>query len=146
MNYRKKLIVFVLLSVALIGLGYVLIHSESFGICDTNNMVDCIFFLGFNFGEPLYFGLIPLIPILLFLLFFPKEVFTFWAKFAVVLIPIIILIIVSTPVECNAPLHLCFDKKSITRTLSEGFSILSFLLVVIKAILLKKKSSHTQLK
>ncbi len=139
MSHKKILNTALFIIGILLIVGYVFINSAQFGICGIDDRVNCRYFLGFNFGHPLYYGLIPLIPILIILQFFRREVFVTWRKFAVVLIPIIIITIIITPVQCNAPLGLCFDKKSITRFLSMDFAILSLIIIFTKSFLIRRR-------
>lgn len=138
MSYKKILIILLLLSIILLVSGYIIVFPENYGVCVKGDYA-CIYPNANVIGEPLFFGLIPLIPILIILQFFRREVVVAWAKFAVVLMPVIILMIYNTPVQCSAPLGLCFDKKSITRFLSEGFAILSLIIIFTKAFLLGRR-------
>lgn len=138
MSYRKILTASLFVSVLLLLLGFLFRYSAYFKLCSGNDY-DCINFWTFNLGHPLVLGLIPLIPILIILQFFRREVFNTWGKFALVFIPIIILIITLTPVYCSAPLGLCFDKKSITRFLSMDFAILSLIIIFTKSFLIHRR-------
>ncbi len=138
MSHRKILTTATFLSVVLLLTGIIFRYSVYFKLCSDNDY-DCINFWTFSLGHPIVLGLIPLIPILIILQFFRMEVFKTWGKFALVLIPIIIITIIMTPVQCNAPLGLCFDKKSITRFLSMDFAILSLIIIFTKSFLIHRK-------
>jgi hypothetical protein len=138
MSHRKILTTATFLSVVLLLTGIIFRYSVYFKLCSGNDY-NCINFWTFILGHTIVLGLIPLIPILIILQFFRREVFVTWGKFAVVLVPVIVLMIYNTPVQCNAPLGLCFDKKSITRFLSEGFAILSLIIILTKSFLIRRK-------
>lgn len=134
MNHRK--ILGILLGVSILGimLGFFIVYPEYFGVCTDGQ--DCIDskFLIFNVAHPLVLGLIPLAPILFILFFLPRTIFNTWKKLAVFLIPISIILIIITPVYCDAPLGLCFDKKLITQFLSISFSIISLIIIIYKSV------------
>lgn len=136
MSHRKILVV--LLGLVLLGLGVGLIFFPgSYSFCRFFQSCTDSSFLILNVGHPLVVGLIPLIPILFILLFFSKEIFNTWKKFAIFLIPLSIILIIITPVYCHAPLNLCFNKILTTRFTSIGFSILSLIIIIYKIIRLK---------
>lgn len=134
MSHRKILAILLGMSILGIITGFFIVYPESFGVCVNNQ--DCMDseFLIFNIAHPLVLGLIPLLPILFILLFLPKEIFKTWKKFAIVLIPISIILITITPIQCSAPLGMCFDKKLITRFLSITFSIISLIIIIYKSV------------
>jgi len=136
MSHRKILGILLGLSILGIVAGFFIVYPEYFGICsDDQNCIDSKFLI-FNIAHPLVIGLIPLIPILVILFFFSREVFSTWKKFAIVLIPISIILITITPVYCDAPLNLCLDKKLSTWLYSIGFSILSLIIIIYKSVLI----------
>lgn len=142
MSHRNKLSIILIVSIFLLLFGHQLINLDYFKICIKNNSVPCEYFLSFNFGHPIVLGTIPLILVLVLLQFFRKEVFITWSKFASVFIPLAIIIITMTPVYCTAPLHLCFDKKLMTKFLGEVFVFVSISLIIIKSFLIKKGQNN----
>ncbi len=143
MSHRKIISILLSLSGIILVIGLVFRYSVDSKLCLENDY-NCIDFWTFSLGHPIVLGLIPFVPILILLLFFPKEVFKTWSRFAIVLIPIIIGLIVITPIQCDAPLGLCFDKKSITWFLSESFAVISIIIIIIKAILVRRKANQLQ--
>ena len=134
MNHRKILGILLGLSILGIVVGFFIVYPEYFGICGVDqNCIDSKFLI-FNVAHPLVIGLIPLVPILVIMLFLSREVFETWKKFAIVLIPISVILITITPVYCDAPLNLCLDKKLITWLTSIGFSILSLIIIIYKSV------------
>ena len=142
MNYRK--ILGILLGLSLLGLGVGLsFFPGNYSFCHVLQSCSDSSFLILNVGHPLVVGLIPFVFVLIILFFFSREVFSTWKKFAIVLIPISIILITITPVYCDAPLNLCLNKILVTRFTSIGFSILSLIIIIYKSvrILLAKRKS-----
>ena len=133
MSHRK--ILGILLGLSLLGLGAGLtFFPGNYSFCHTLQSCTDSDFLILNVGHPLVVGLIPLIFILIILFFFPSEVFKFWKKFAIILIPISIILITITPVYCDAPLNLCFNKILTTRFTSIIFAIISLIIIIYKSV------------
>ncbi len=142
MSYKKILISCLLLCGTLLFLGFRLVYYPDLNVCIPNNFVACNYYYSFNLGHPLVLGLTPLIPLLVLLYFCRREVVMLWFKIASVCIPICILIIANTPVYCNAPLGLCFDKKGMTKTLSIAFVLLSLCVVAIASYRARKSGGE----
>jgi len=133
MNHRK--ILGILLGLSLLGLGAGLaFFPGNYSFCRTFQSCSDSDFLILNVGHPLVVGLIPFIFILFLLFFFSKNIFNTWKKFAIVLIPISIILITITPVYCDAPLNLCFNKILTTRFTSIGFAIISLIIIIYKSV------------
>ena len=130
MNHRK--ILGILLGLSLLGIvvGLIFLYPEKIGVCSPNDR-ECIYPRAFSIGEPLTFGFIPFIPLLIILFFFYKEIFKTWGKFALVIIPLSIIVIISTPVSCHS--ILCFNKELMAWSLSILFLILSLIIIIYKS-------------
>lgn len=139
MSYRKILNLTTLISFGILCMGYSFIFPENFGMCAIGDY-GCIYPRSQTVGEPILFGLTPLILILILLQFFRKEVFFSWCKYAVPLIPFIIIVIINTPVYCQATLGLCLDKKGMTKFLADGFALLSVIVIIAKSFALRRMS------
>ena len=131
MNYKKFLKISIFVSLLGIVLGYILLYPETFGICSSENR-DCIYPLAFNFGEPLMFGLIPVTIAPIAMLFSSESVFKLWKKFALVYVPLSVLWIIFSPVSCNAPANMCFDKEMISWITSVGFLVITLGIIIYK--------------
>ena len=130
MSHRK--ILGILLGISILGLitGLAFLYPEKIGVCSPDDR-ECIYPRAFSIGEPLTFGLIPFIPLLIILFFFSKEIFKTWGKFALVIIPLSIIVIISTPVSCHS--ILCFNKELMAWSLSILFLILSLIIIIYKS-------------
>ncbi|MBM2817858.1 MAG: hypothetical protein HW401_448 [Parcubacteria group bacterium] len=142
MSHRK--ILGILLGLSILGLitGLTFLYPEKIGLCAPDDR-QCIYPRAFSVGEPLTFGLIPFIPLLILLLFFPKEVFNTWKKFALVIIPISAIIIIATPVDCKN--ILCLNKEPMAWILSIIFALISLIIVIYKSLrmfLARRKSAR----
>src|SRR3990167_10593518 len=126
MSHRKILLILFGSSVLGLLLGLILLYPEKIGICQVNDYT-CIYPRAFTYGEPLTFGFLPLIVTLLILMLLPDYIFRVWGKFAIFLIPIGVLWIIFTPVDCNE--LVCFTKEMTTWISSISFAIISFLVI-----------------
>src|SRR3989338_5983311 len=102
MSHRK--ILGILLGISILGLitGLAFLYPEKIGICSPDDR-QCIYPRAFNFGKPLSLGLIPFTPLLFILIFLPSEIFKTWKKFAIIIVPISVILISGTPIQCSAP-------------------------------------------
>lgn len=123
---------------------------KSVGICSDRNYGYepesnyCSYIGDENIGQPVVIWSFLLLIIFLILIFLSKEIFKTWIKFAIVIVPICIFLISATPVQCMAPLGLCFDKSRLTIFLSVIFAILSLIIIIYKSvrILLARRKSR----
>lgn len=143
MSHRK--ILGILLGLSILGVVLSLAFSPGiYSFCRIFQSCTDSDFIIFNIAHPLVLGLIPLLPILVILILLPGAIFNAWKRFAIFLIPISIILITITPVQCSAPLGMCFDKILTTRFTSIGFVIISLIIIIYKSvrILLAKRKSR----
>lgn len=133
MNHRKILAILLGLSLVLLGVGLAFFPGN-YSFCHILQICSDSSFLILNVGHPLVVGLIPFIFVLFILLFLSREIFNAWKKFTIVFIPISVILIIITPVYCNAPLNMCFNKILTTRFTSIGFAILSLIIIIYKSV------------
>ena len=134
MNYRKRILICVVFSLILWGLVYLLGFLLMKNNCGTNDLCPANF-ISFQIIQPLFFLLPFFAGIFVFLLLFSEKVFTVWKKFALVAIPLMVLIIIITPTECRS--LFCFDKGRAAILIGILYAILSVLIIVISAIIFK---------
>lgn len=124
---------------------------KSVGICSDRNYGYepepnyCSYIGDENIGQPVTTWSSLLFIIFFILIFLPKEIFKTWIKFAIVVVPISAILISGTPIQCNAPLGLCFDKSRLTIFLSVIFSIISLIIIIYKSmriLLVRRKAKQ----
>lgn len=123
---------------------------KSIGICSDRNYGYepepnyCLYRGDETIGQPVMIWSSLLFIIFFILIFLSKEIFKTWKKIAIVLIPVSIILIIITPIQCSAPLGLCFDKSRLTIFLSVIFSIISLIIIIYKSvrILLAKRKAR----
>src|SRR3989338_7884888 len=100
MSYKRITKFWLIISIILFILGIFLINT------DFHN-------LAFVFGQPLTHGLAPVIIILTIIYFLNENIFRLWSKVAAIIIPLLVLFVVVTPVECSGGgfLEYCLDKR-----------------------------------
>lgn len=97
MKERKFALLLIGLCGVLVASGYALTYPEKFKLCDSAQAYSCINFYAFNFGEPLFSGILfGLLPVSILLLIFPAA-FRRWWVCARIYIPISILLIAFAP-------------------------------------------------
>lgn len=132
---KKNMFLF-MVSISLFLLSFVIIYPEKFGLCETLDR-ECIYPNAFNIGEPLLITA-PILAFISFILFFTKpEVFKAWSKFAIFAIPLLVIFIISTPVQCSAALGMCLDKELASWASSIVFLILSLIVIFYKTLKLR---------
>lgn len=93
--------------------------------------------------EPLFWGFLPLLAVSLILLFFRREVFMAWAKFAAVAFPLILAILLYTYNNGPTPggfglAGLISDEMLATVFLPALFFIISLAIIIYKQLKLRK--------
>ncbi len=136
MSYKKEIIILSGVSLFFIILGYILSTAENYGICSTRSCPRELFFL---FGQPLLAFFIPIFLVLIFLFFLNKDILRIWKLFAIFFVPTeIILTYLFIPTYCTNTL-LCLEKMTISRLFGIIFLFISFVIIVTKAILIRRK-------
>ena len=133
MNHRK--ILGILLGLSILGVVSSLAFSPGiYSFCRIFQSCTDSDFIILNIAHPLVLGLIPLLPILVILIILPRAIFNTWKRFAIFLIPISIVLITITPVQCSAPLGMCFDKIVTAKLTSISFAIISLIIIIYKSV------------
>ena len=110
-------------SIILFLIGYAIVYPENMGICDRNNDV-CIFrFPVFTIGEPLLISSFFFILTSLALFWANDNAFKIWKKFAVIYLPILVLVIIIAPATGSGLLDL--NKEFFTQWLAGIFFVVS---------------------
>lgn len=113
---------------------------KSVGICSDRNYGYepesnyCSYIGDENIGQPVVIWSFLLSILFLILIFLSKEIFKTWIKFAIIVVPISVVLISGTPIQCSAPLGLCFDKSRLTIFLSVIFAIISLIIIIYKSV------------
>ena len=130
MNHRAVAGLLCIVSVAAIGLGYLLLHPEIIGLCPKGLGGNCLGQdIAFGIGSPLYWG-IRWLPFFFFaLIFVRKEVFQSWWKFAAIfsILPLLFIFV-------SAPVGEMFDpsRSLVTERMVQLFVIASALFIAWK--------------
>lgn len=134
-NYKKILIL--LITTSIIGLIISIIFglSEKLGICQPKEW-GCIEPLEIV-AEPLFFLSIPFLLVIIILFFRPKETFDVWKKFAIIFLPLSIILIAITPVT-SYDMMFDYNKEKITWIMSGLFFVISLMVIIINIIKRKK--------
>jgi hypothetical protein len=137
-----KKMVGILLGLSILGIitGLIFTEPEKYGICAPDKLFTCIEPLGNSIGQPLFLGAIALSLVFLALLFLSPAYFKAWLKYAAWFIPVGIIIIASSDVNCSGGLGLglCFDKELATWW-SSGIYFLLSLGVIIATYIKQRK-------
>ena len=137
MSHKKKITFIIIFSIFVFIIGFILTEPVAMGICDSNARFSCIRPLS-DIGQPLAMGPISLFLISLILLFFSREVFDAWKKFAVVYIPLAIIWLALTPTSCSS--LVCPDREMVTWYTSIGFFLISLGIIIYKKIKISGQS------
>ena len=137
MNYRKKIVVLFCLFLLITLLTFVYVIANNGIVCNSYSCFDFLFnekYVLFIF-TPLFVSVS-----LLFVIFFSEQVFGIWKKFAMFAIPLMligILLIKVNPMECGV--LICVNRTFMIFFSGILYLILSFLVTIISAIILKAK-------
>ncbi len=129
----QSLVLFVFISLA--GLfGYILLVPEFFGfwgLCEGTYVQqgarECFSEFGTSIGKPLYFASLYIAPVFLLLMFLPQTYHS-WKKFGLWALPLIIILVILTPVtgEAFSPVP---SRGLAALRLAQGFLIISVLII-----------------
>jgi hypothetical protein len=124
--------------------GFILVQPEQVGICSPDKTFTCIEPIGNNIGQPLFIESVALALVFLILLFLSPLYFQNWLKYAAWFIPVAILWIISSDVNCSGGLGLglCFDKELATWW-SGGIYLVLSLVVIIVTYFKRRGRSYT---
>ena len=138
MSHRKILAALLILSTILLVIGFIFLHPVNFGLCAVTD-AKCIYPKSEKIGIPLVFGMMALTASTLLLMFFSKEIFNVWKKFALVLIPFCtIWIIYTTRMGCGFLNFFCLNKSIVAFLCSVGFFLISIIIIIYKTIQKRK--------
>ena len=98
----------------------------------------------FGFKQPLYIGVQYILLSLVCLLIFSEKLFKTWFVFFKFFMFVSLLFVIFSPVDCNAPLMLCFDKVNVTKIFGALLLILTILILIIKSIYLHYSNRNIQ--
>lgn len=99
--------------------------------CDPQRNFVCEGRLTEALGQPLLFSSITLLFVFLILLFLPQNYFKAWLKYATWFIPVAILWIATSDVNCGGYLPVCFDKELATWWASGMYLVLSLVVIIV---------------
>lgn len=139
MNHKNKIYGILITSVIAISISLVLALPEKFGLCAKND-INCLHSYIDNFNEiiqVIFFLSIPVVIISFVLLFLREQVFNAWSKFAVIFLPVAVILIIITPTTKKTIID--FDKESVTLLLASIFLITSLLIIFIKSFKLRRE-------
>ena len=135
MNYKKVIQILLLVSFTSLLSGVILGLSEKIGICSVSDW-KCIDKVS-AIAEPLFIISISFAAILVLLFFIPEKFFRAWQRFAIVYLPLSILLIILAPSLSRDPL-LNIDKEYVTWATSISFFIISLGIILFQAIKYKQ--------
>ncbi len=132
MKHRIILISLAFLFGVVIYLTVFLKNPGSNGLCI--NSFSCEDFWNFGVRLPIYYGLQYFVGSLLLISIFSFSYVKIWMKFTIPFLLVGLLVIISTPTDCDAPLMLCFNKLNITHSLGKLLIILTVIIILSKYI------------
>jgi len=134
MGYRKRLYIYISVTIVAFISSVVLGLSEKFGICPSASSYVCINKAEL-WAEPLFFGSLSLFIILLILLFTKEAVWNAWKKFGIWYIPLTAFLIFIAPSSSGGSFgySMGFDREAVTMFLSAIFLVISLLIIAIKS-------------
>lgn len=157
MNYKRKIFFLIVIAVffAIIGYGLTSFIKFEFNTCgsgfnDTGNLSgkinlapSCAGYRGYldsldnNLGVPLALFSVVSVFILFILLFLHEQVFHAWSKFAVIFLPVAIILIAVTPEYRDV--FFSFDEEAYTLFFVAVFLVASLIIIAIKSLKLRKE-------
>ena len=126
MNYRKEIKIIFWISVGLLFLSIILKNSMVFGVCFSYDSI-CADWTMAYIGYPMFFWMLFLIPSVWFSYFFKEKIYKIWRTFFFIYIPVSIIWIVNTPLNCFGGgwiKFLCYGKYDISH-----FTAILFLII-----------------
>lgn len=124
---KKKLIYFVL-SLILIIIGYTLISPESIGFCKPYGCMNS--FRVFAVGQPLFFGILPITLTFLVLLFIKNERIGNLYKIFLPYFLVSVALIFAMPLDCSVFDPICITKSTVAIFLGLVFFIFSMVKII----------------
>lgn len=143
MSHKKTVGILLGLSVLCFVVGILFTTPEQYGICPLDTTFSCIEPLGNNIGQPLFMGSLVLVIIFLILFFLPHNFFRAWLKYVAWFIPVAILWIATSDVNCGGYLPVCFDKELATWWSSGIFLVLSLIVIIAASFQRRKPPIYT---
>lgn len=156
MKYMKPAWYFVVPTLLMVGIGYILLSPLTFGICQdiyryegeqvevngrvvsTQPYTACHDTVDDAIGGPLFFGGIGLLAVSILLLFLPRKYFDVWLKFAMVYIPIATLIVATSPLSQGGGFIFSATRSMIAALFGIAYVVISLLIFAGTAISSKK--------
>lgn len=132
MNYKRKILLSIALSILVVVFAFVLALPEKVGLCSPNDDL-CIdtYIDNYNSIAGILISLLtPAIIILVILFFLSELVFNSWLRFAKYYLPIVAILIFLSPTIDSSILG--FDKEFMTWVLSGIFFIVSLGIIIFK--------------
>lgn len=139
MNYRKKLYIYIGITIVAFVVSVILGLYDLFGVCTPFSSYACLKIARF-WAEALFPSSISLSLIFLILLFTKEAVFNSWKKFGVWYIPLAALLIFITPSSSGGSFgfSMGIDREGVTMFTSAIFLIVSILIIIVKSWKLRK--------
>ena len=140
MSYRKRLCIYIGVSLSGVLIGSIFMNSIMFGICPVGTSI-CPFKYTNTIGQPLVLFLGSLSLIFLILLFTKEAVWITWKKFGIWYIPLAALLIFITPSSSGGSFgySMGLDREGVTMFFSALFLIISLIIIAIKSWKLRGK-------
>lgn len=139
MNHKKKIYRLLFVATTLTFIGFVLAMPEKFGLCEKND-TKCIHGYINNFDMIVTVLVIFSIPVFIIscsLLFVKEQVFNKWFKFAIIYVPIsIVLIAIASP---TGDMFFPSLRETLTFLLPIVFFIASLFIIIFEHIKLRRK-------
>lgn len=109
-------------------------NPGSNGLC-INDFV-CEDFWNFGVRLPIYYGMQYLVGILFIMAILPINFIKIWLRIFIPALILSLLMVLSSPTDCSAPLMLCFNKLNLTQGLGKVLLILTLLIILTKSLYL----------
>jgi hypothetical protein len=138
MDYKKKIIWGIVMSVLGFFTSVVLAKPELFSLCEKGDKKCIYFFIDYFDNVAQFVGLFSVIFLLLFFifLFIKEDIFNIWKKFAKIFLPIAVLLVIVTPTHYGGLVGI--DKELVTWWSASLFLISSIGIIMWKSIQLRK--------
>lgn len=115
-------------SIILMFIGFVLISPESIGLCLPDGCMNS--FRTFVIGQPLFYGMMPIVfTFLIFLFVRDDRIGDLYKKFIPFLVISIVLVAI-TPLDCNVLGGICLTKSVVALSLGVVFFVYSMIKII----------------
>jgi len=128
MNYKKKNVIILLLSILGLFLGAILTSPSSFGLCSFKDKF-CLDPYDELIGQPLGLFSFSFFVISLIFLSQKEQTFKSWSKFTMIFLPIAVILIAVTPAVQGS--FIGFDREEVTLGLAIIFFVASLLIIAV---------------